>query len=49
VTRYCDLCQLVVKKESYTLETKDGKKYFCCEACLGIYQLIHDDEEPEGK
>jgi hypothetical protein len=46
----CDLCGLTVEVSGFTLKTKEGDKAFCCEGCLGIYQMLHEDQvtgEPE--
>lgn len=46
----CDLCGLTVEVSGFTLKTKEGDKAFCCEGCLGIYQILHEDQvtnEPE--
>lgn len=40
----CDLCGLPVLVSGFALRTKDGPKYFCCEGCQGIYQMLHKDE-----
>jgi hypothetical protein len=40
----CDLCALPVEIPDFTLNTKYGLKRFCCEGCLGIYRLLHEDE-----
>lgn len=41
----CDLCGLTVEVPNFTLKTKEGEKSFCCEGCLGIYQMLHEVEE----
>ncbi|MDD1607131.1 MAG: heavy metal translocating P-type ATPase metal-binding domain-containing protein [Methylococcaceae bacterium] len=41
----CDLCGLTVEVPNFTLKTKEGEKSFCCEGCLGIYQMLHEIEE----
>ncbi|MCX8049534.1 MAG: heavy metal translocating P-type ATPase metal-binding domain-containing protein [Methylohalobius sp.] len=46
---YCDLCALPVEIPDFTLKTKSGIKRFCCEGCLGIYRLLHEDELAEEK
>ncbi|MEI6705979.1 MAG: heavy metal translocating P-type ATPase metal-binding domain-containing protein [Methylococcales bacterium] len=40
----CDLCGLTVEVSGFTLKTKEGDKAFCCEGCLGIYQMLHVDQ-----
>ena len=40
----CDLCGLAVEVPNFTLKTKEGDKAFCCEGCLGIYQMLHESE-----
>jgi hypothetical protein len=47
----CDLCGLTVEVPNFTLKTKEGDKSFCCEGCLGIYQMLNEDKviiEPES-
>lgn len=43
----CDLCTLPVEIPDFTLKTKSGIKRFCCEGCLGIYRLLHEDQLAE--
>ena len=41
----CDLCALPVGAKPFLL-AQDGKSLkFCCEGCLGIYQMLHDINE----
>lgn len=40
----CDLCGLTVEVPNYSLKTTEGDKAFCCEGCLGIYQMLHEDQ-----
>lgn len=41
----CDLCNLDVGIKPFVLNA-EGKQYqFCCEGCLGIYQMLHDIKE----
>jgi hypothetical protein len=40
----CDLCGLPVDVPDFELTTRDGIKHFCCEGCLGIYTMLHEDE-----
>lgn len=42
--KMCDLCGLPVEVPNFTLKTKEGKKAFCCEGCLGIYQMLNEDK-----
>lgn len=39
----CDLCGLPVVISGFELETKIGQKHFCCEGCLGIYEMLNED------
>jgi hypothetical protein len=39
----CDLCGLPVEVDGFFLLTKKGKKNFCCEGCLGIYQMLNEE------
>ncbi len=39
----CDLCGLPVEISGFTLLTKEGEKNFCCEGCLGIYQMLNEE------
>jgi len=39
----CDLCGLPVEIDGFKLVTKEGKKDFCCEGCLGIYQMLNEE------
>lgn len=40
----CDLCGLPVEIPDFQLSTTNGLKKFCCEGCLGIYEMLHADE-----
>jgi hypothetical protein len=40
----CTLCSLPVEIPGFEIETKEGKKDFCCEGCLSIYQLFNQDK-----
>lgn len=42
--RLCDLCGLPVGSRPFELITADKTLQFCCEGCLGIYQMLHDIE-----
>lgn len=39
----CDLCGLAVEIDGFNLATKEGQKDFCCEGCLGIYQMLNEE------
>jgi hypothetical protein len=43
--RPCDLCALPVGVKPFVLRTPDKSLEFCCEGCLGIYQMLHDIKE----
>jgi hypothetical protein len=38
----CDLCGLPVEVSGFELQTKEGEKRFCCEGCLGIYEMLNE-------
>jgi hypothetical protein len=38
----CDLCGLEVGIKPYYLESAEGQLQFCCDGCLGIYQILHE-------
>lgn len=42
--KMCDLCGLTVEVPNFTLKTKEGDKSFCCEGCLGIYQMLNEGQ-----
>jgi hypothetical protein len=42
----CDLCGLDVGNKPFLLPTPAGEKRFCCEGCRGIYQMLHQIEDP---
>jgi hypothetical protein len=45
IEKACDLCGLPVLAQGFKLRTKkEGDKEFCCEGCMGIYQMLHEDE-----
>lgn len=46
--RSCDLCGLPVEVSGFEQPTKEGMKQFCCEGCLGIFRLLHEDEIVEN-
>jgi hypothetical protein len=39
----CDLCGLPVEVSGFALQTKEGDKHFCCEGCLGIYEMLNEE------
>jgi len=39
----CDLCGQPVEIKGFSLETKEGKKEFCCAGCQSIFQLLNED------
>jgi hypothetical protein len=43
--RACDLCSLDVGVKPFVLNTPEKQYQFCCEGCLGIYQMLHDIKE----
>jgi len=43
--RVCDLCSLDVGIKPFVLKTPEKQYQFCCEGCLGIYQMLHDIKE----
>jgi len=40
----CDLCGLTVEVSGFTLKAKEGFKYFCCEGCKSIFQLLNEEQ-----
>ena len=46
----CDLCGLDVGVRPFTLNTAEKQYRFCCEGCMGIYEMLHDikDTPPQG-
>ncbi len=42
----CDLCGLDVGIKPFYLESAGKRLQFCCDGCLGIYRMLHDDEAP---
>jgi len=40
--RPCDLCGLPIEGAPYMLETPERRYSFCCDGCLGIFQVLHD-------
>lgn len=43
--RPCDLCSLPVGVKPFTLAAAGNTLEFCCEGCLGIYQMLHEINE----
>jgi hypothetical protein len=43
--RPCDLCALPVGVKPFRLALPDRTLEFCCDGCLGIYQMLHDIKE----
>lgn len=41
----CDLCSLPVGVKPFTLAVSGKHLEFCCEGCLGIYQMLNDINE----
>jgi len=41
----CDLCALPVGVKPFTLATSGKTLEFCCEGCLGIYQMLNEINE----
>jgi hypothetical protein len=41
----CDLCSLPVGLKPFVLVFEGRSLKFCCEGCLGIYQMLHDINE----
>lgn len=44
----CALCGLDIEQAS-VLRTRDKDLKFCCEGCLGIYQLVNDVEPADDR
>lgn len=44
--RACDLCGLDIGVKPFYLESVKKRLQFCCEGCLGIYQMLHETELP---
>lgn len=44
--RACDLCGLDVGLKPFYLESAGKRLQFCCDGCLGIYQMLHETELP---
>lgn len=44
--RGCDLCGLDTGAKPFYLESAGKRLQFCCDGCLGIYRMLHDDDQP---
>jgi hypothetical protein len=43
----CDLCGLDIGVKPFYLDGVEKRLQFCCEGCLGIYQMLHEtDPQP---
>lgn len=42
-TYACDLCNLPVEISGFELMTLTGLKRFCCEGCVGVYEMLNGD------
>jgi len=40
----CPLCNQPVEIKGFSLQTKEGIKYFCCAGCVSIYQLLNEEK-----
>jgi len=54
IKKVCDLCSLTVETPGFVLKTQEGDKVFCCEGCMGIFEMLHEDQiirppKPESK
>ena len=38
----CDLCGLPIDGAPWVLDTPAKRFAFCCDGCLGIFQMLHD-------
>jgi ribosome-binding protein aMBF1 (putative translation factor) len=43
-SRACDLCGLDIGIKPFYMEVAGKRLQFCCDACLGIYQMLHETE-----
>jgi len=41
----CDLCALPVGVKPFNLALPGKTLHFCCDGCLGIYQMLNDIQE----
>jgi hypothetical protein len=44
--RACDLCGLDIGLKPFFLQRVGKRLQFCCDACLGVYQMLHETESP---
>jgi hypothetical protein len=44
----CDLCGLPIEQTPRVLTTPEREYAFCCEGCLGIFQMLHDFDGENG-
>lgn len=44
--RPCDLCALAVGVKPFVLPTPERTFEFCCEGCKGIYEMLHQINDP---
>lgn len=42
--RACDLCSLDIGVKPFYLDSAGKRLQFCCDGCLGIYQMLHETE-----
>ncbi len=42
--KFCDLCGLEIGLKPFLLESGGKSLSFCCDGCLGIYQMLHEPE-----
>jgi hypothetical protein len=40
----CDLCGLDIGIKPFYLDSAGKRLQFCCDGCLGIYQMLHEIE-----
>ena len=38
----CDLCGLPIEGAPWVIDTPMKRYAFCCDGCLGIFQMLHD-------
>ena len=44
----CTLCGQQAVLRSFTLNTPEGQRRFCCAGCLNIYQLLNQDNATQS-
>lgn len=42
--RACDLCALDIGVKPFYLDSAGKRLQFCCDGCLGIYQMLHETD-----